>query len=85
MNEVETISKNKTTTDKVDLDNLTPPEIVDQLDRYIIGQEDAKKSVAVAISFRSLERSLSNTEVDRLQEKIVSQLKQNFNAEIRDW
>jgi len=32
--------------------NLTPRQIVDQLDRYIIGQESAKKSVAVALRNR---------------------------------
>ncbi len=32
--------------------NLTPKEIVHQLDRYIIGQEDAKRSVAIALRNR---------------------------------
>ena len=31
---------------------LTPPEIVSELDRYIIGQEAAKKSVAIAMRNR---------------------------------
>jgi phenylalanyl-tRNA synthetase beta chain len=43
-----------------------------------------EKSVAIAIRFRSSERSLSNAEIDDLQEKIVSKLKDNFKAEIRD-
>jgi ATP-dependent HslUV protease ATP-binding subunit HslU len=34
------------------MENLTPQQIVDQLDRYIIGQNDAKRSVAVAIRNR---------------------------------
>ena len=29
--------------------NLTPREIVSQLDKYIIGQHDAKRAVAVAL------------------------------------
>ena len=33
---------------------LLPKEVVDQLDRYIIGQNDAKK--AVAIAFRTCSR-----------------------------
>ncbi|MHA1539336.1 MAG: ATP-dependent protease ATPase subunit HslU [Alphaproteobacteria bacterium] len=34
------------------LQNLTPKEIVSELDKYIIGQNDAKKSVAVALRNR---------------------------------
>jgi len=33
-------------------DNLTPPQIVSELDRYIIGQADAKRAVAVALRNR---------------------------------
>ena len=33
-------------------DHLTPKEIVSELDKYIIGQEDAKKSVAIALRNR---------------------------------
>lgn len=32
--------------------NLTPREIVEQLDRYIVGQSDAKRAVAIAIRNR---------------------------------
>ncbi|MCK5656481.1 MAG: AAA family ATPase, partial [Deltaproteobacteria bacterium] len=31
---------------------LTPPEIVKELDKYIVGQEDAKRSVAIALRNR---------------------------------
>ena len=34
------------------LDNLTPKQVVNELDRYIIGQSEAKRSVAVAIRNR---------------------------------
>lgn len=34
------------------MDNLTPRQIVKELDKYIIGQEEAKKSVAVALRNR---------------------------------
>ena len=32
--------------------NMTPQETVDALDRYIIGQTDAKKAVAIALRNR---------------------------------
>src|SRR5688572_32335805 len=34
------------------LAKLTPKQIVDELDRYIVGQADAKKSVAIALRNR---------------------------------
>ena len=34
------------------MDNLTPREIVKELDKYIIGQQNAKKNVAVALRNR---------------------------------
>ena len=39
--------------------HLTPQQIVTQLDRYIIGQEEAKKAVAVAIRNRWRRRELA--------------------------
>ena len=33
-------------------DNLTPREIMIELDKYIIGQDKAKKSVAIALRNR---------------------------------
>ena len=32
--------------------DLTPRQIVDELNRYIIGQEEAKKAVAIALRNR---------------------------------
>jgi ATP-dependent protease HslVU (ClpYQ), ATPase subunit len=34
------------------VEDLTPRQIVDELDKYIIGQEDAKKNVAIALRNR---------------------------------
>jgi len=46
--------------------DLTPREIVSELDRYIIGQKDAKRAVAVALRNRWRRKQLS----DDLQEEI---------------
>ncbi|MEI5906165.1 HslU--HslV peptidase ATPase subunit [Bacillus spongiae] len=46
--------------------NLTPRQIVDRLDQYIVGQDEAKKSVAVALRNR-YRRSLLE---EKLQEEI---------------
>jgi ATP-dependent HslUV protease ATP-binding subunit HslU len=41
------------------LDNLTPRKIVEELDRYIIGQNNAKKAVAIALRNRWRRQRLS--------------------------
>ncbi|MBL8019339.1 MAG: ATP-dependent protease ATPase subunit HslU [Leptospirales bacterium] len=50
-----------------DLDKLTPSQIVAELDRYIVGQTQAKKAVAVAIRNRIRRRKLP----EDMQEEIV--------------
>ena len=45
---------------------LTPSEIVKQLDKYIVGQDSAKRSVAVALRNRYRRRRLP----EELQEEI---------------
>ena len=42
----------------VDLDTLTPAQIVSELDKYIIGQDKAKKAVAIALRNRMRRRML---------------------------
>ena len=49
------------------MSNFSPREIVSELDKYIIGQDDAKKAVAVALRNRWRRMQLP----DRLKEEIV--------------
>ena len=48
-------------------DDLTPREIVEQLDRYIIGQDKAKRSVAIALRNRARRRALD----DDLRDEVI--------------
>jgi len=49
------------------IDDLTPREIVEQLDKYIIGQDKAKRSVAIALRNRSRRRLVD----DDLRDEII--------------
>jgi ATP-dependent HslUV protease ATP-binding subunit HslU len=49
------------------MDNLTPKQIVSELDKYIIGQTDAKKMVAVALRNRYRRRLVS----EEIREDII--------------
>lgn len=51
-NKKSTTSKEKTSTSNNSSENLTPRKIVEELDKHIIGQDDAKKSVAIALRNR---------------------------------
>jgi phenylalanyl-tRNA synthetase beta chain len=46
--------------------------------------EHGKRSIAIAVSYRSLERSLTSEEVDEIEDRIKVALKRTFNADIRD-
>lgn len=60
-------------------------ESVEIFDLYTGKQiPQGKKSVAFSIKYRSLTRSLSSEEVEKVQQDVISAVKQRFNAEIRD-
>lgn len=60
-------------------------EAVELFDLYVGKQITAgRKSLAVAITYRSAERSLESSEVDKWQEDVMAMLRQEFKAEIRD-
>ncbi|MFD1471316.1 ATP-dependent protease ATPase subunit HslU [Companilactobacillus mishanensis] len=49
------------------MENLTPKQIVEKLDKYIIGQDDAKKSVAIALYNRYRRMQVP----DKMQQEIT--------------
>lgn len=49
------------------MDDLTPRKIVEELDKYIIGQDDAKKSVAIALRNRYRRQRLP----EEMQEDVI--------------
>ncbi|NTU93979.1 MAG: AAA family ATPase, partial [Chlorobiaceae bacterium] len=51
----------------IDREHLTPGQIVEQLDKYIIGQKEAKKSVAIALRNRLRRQHVS----DDLRDEIM--------------
>ena len=59
-----------TTKDNSKVSALSPREIVSELDRYVIGQKDAKKAVAVALRNRWRRQALSDEMRDEVFQKI---------------
>jgi ATP-dependent HslUV protease ATP-binding subunit HslU len=51
-------SPDSETTAKADFSQLTPRQVVHELDRYIIGQDDAKRAVAIALRNRWRRRNV---------------------------
>jgi ATP-dependent HslUV protease ATP-binding subunit HslU len=49
-----------------EIDQLTPSQIVDELNKYIIGQDNAKKSVAIALRNRWRRQQVSDTMRDEI-------------------
>jgi ATP-dependent HslUV protease ATP-binding subunit HslU len=56
---------------KVDLDELTPRQIVEELDKYIIGQDKAKRAVAIALRNRMRRQRLSEDMRDEVAPKNI--------------
>ncbi len=51
--------------------NLSPKQIVEELDKYIIGQDQAKKAVAIALRNRYRRSRLSKAEMDEITPKNI--------------
>ena len=53
------------------LDSMTPRQIVDELDKYIVGQHKAKRAVAVALRNRVRRRKLRPEMAEEIQPKNI--------------
>ena len=51
--------------------NLTPKQIVAELDKYIIGQKEAKKAVAIALRNRYRRSKLTKEEMEEITPKNI--------------
>ena len=51
--------------------NLSPKQIVNELDKYIIGQHSAKKAVAIALRNRYRRAQLSLAEMEEITPKNI--------------
>ena len=63
--------KNKEKTEQIRVSALSPREIVSELDRYVIGQKEAKKAVAVALRNRWRRQALSDEMKDEVLPKNI--------------
>jgi len=61
----------KSKTNQLSVSALSPREIVSELDRYVIGQKDAKKAVAVALRNRWRRQALSDEMRDEVLPKNI--------------
>ena len=53
------------------MENLTPKRIVEELDRYVIGQGDAKRAVAIALRNRWRRQQLPEEMRDEVAPKNI--------------
>ena len=51
-------------------ENLTPKQIVAELNKYVVGQDDAKKAVAIALRNRLRRKQVENPMRDEIIPKI---------------
>src|SRR6202522_1027641 len=57
--------------EQVTLDELTPREIVTELDKYVVGQKDAKRAVAIALRNRMRRQKLEPEMADEVMPKNI--------------
>src|SRR5215216_630891 len=59
MDQLQNMENGRRSIQPTDLQSLTPRQIVEELDRYVIGQRDAKRMVAIALRNRWRRQQLS--------------------------
>src|ERR1700732_2897073 len=57
--------------EQVTLDELTPREIVAELDKYVVGQKDAKRAVAIALRNRMRRQKLAPELAEEIMPKNI--------------
>ena len=57
--------------EQITLDELTPREIVAELDKYVVGQKDAKRAVAIALRNRMRRQKLPSEMADEVIPKNI--------------
>ncbi len=57
--------------ERIDIDEMTPRQVVSELDRYIVGQKDAKKAVALAVRNRVRRRLVAEDIRDEIYPKNI--------------
>src|SRR6266853_167115 len=60
--------------------SFSPREIVSELDRYIVGQKDAKRAVAIALRNRWRRQQLTGD----LKEEVLAQAEKNAEERVLD-
>jgi ATP-dependent HslUV protease ATP-binding subunit HslU len=60
MDQLQSMENGRLSIQQTDLQSLTPRQIVEELDRYVIGQRDAKRMVAIALRNRWRRQQLSS-------------------------
>ena len=56
---------------KIDEKELTPGKVVEELDRYIVGQKDAKRCVAIALRTRWRRKQVDHPMRDEITPKNI--------------
>ena len=59
MSQTHSMENGRPTISPAEMRNLSPRQIVEELDRYVIGQRDAKRMVAIALRNRWRRQQLS--------------------------
>ena len=68
---IKSFPKKNTKDKKIHIDSLSPREIVSELDRYVVGQNNAKRAVAIALRNRWRRQALKGEMRDEVLPKNI--------------